>query len=61
MHPLQVIGMQVIWARFNTTEKNKAFFRNSVSATVAIKQFQGMKGFYRGFVPALITYCFAYN
>ncbi len=61
MHPMQVVGMQVIWARFNRTAANREFFRNSLSATIAIKRFQGMKGFYRGFVPGLITYAFAYN
>lgn len=60
MHPLQVIGMQVIYSRFNASSEERQMYRNTLTAYKAIKKTQGIRGFYRGFVPAMVTYMVAY-
>lgn len=56
LHPLQVIGMQVIYARFNRNLKLRHAFQNSFKCASMIPHVQGLRGFYRGFVPATLAY-----
>jgi hypothetical protein len=53
-HPLQVIGMHVIYSRFNRNYEMKNCFSNSAKASSMIPRVFGLRGFYRGFVPAAL-------
>jgi hypothetical protein len=53
-HPLQVIGMHVIYNRFNRNYEMKKCFNNSAKAAVMIPRVFGYRRFYKGFVPATL-------
>jgi len=38
-------------------EIHKEAYSNMIKAGIYIRQTEGIKGFYRGFVPALLIYC----
>ncbi len=61
MHAFHVIGMQVIYARFNTLPADKLLYKNSIIAFHTIRKQKGPLGFFAGFAPALCTYAFTYN
>ena len=60
-YPFQVIGINVIYARFNLVAKNRRRFKNSFSAAQELYLKYGNMGFYRGFVPGMITYSYFYK
>ena len=60
-YPFQVIGINVIYARFNFAAKNRNRFRNSFSAAQEIYLKMGNMGYYRGFVPGMISLSYFYK
>ena len=60
-YPLQVIGINVIYSRFNFVAKNRTRYRNSLSAAKEIYLKYGHSGFYRGFVPGMLSLTYLYK
>ena len=60
-YPFYVIGINVIYYRFNLVAKNRMKFINSFQAARTIFQMYGVMGFYRGFVPGSMALGFEYK
>ena len=60
-YPFYVIGINVIYYRFNLVAKNRLKFINSYQAAKTIFQMFGVMGFYRGFVPGSMALGFEYK
>ena len=60
-YPFYVIGINVVYYRFNLVAKNRLKFVNSLAAVKTIFQTHGVLGFYRGFVPGAMLLTFDYK
>ena len=54
-----VVSTNVMYARFYASATNKEAHRNLFRSMETIMAEQGIRGFYRGFVPTMLLYAYS--
>ena len=59
-HPWYLVGMRIQYNRFSPAGVSRDAYQNTLKALLYIRETHGLKGFYRGFFPALFVYSATY-